>query len=63
MTELKPCPFCGEAVRMISRPEDDMHGFWHKSMTEGECPLRLGVFVHRVSKEEAAEIWNRRADE
>lgn len=61
MEKLKPCPFCGEVVRMTERPEDDMFGFWHKTM-EGKCPLRVGVFIHRVSREEAIEIWNRRSD-
>lgn len=63
MIELKPCPFCGEQIRMIGRPADDMFGFWHKSMSGKPCPLRVGVFLHRVSEEESIEIWNRRVSE
>lgn len=59
--KLKPCPFCGENVKIISRPADDMHGFWHGRMDGNNCPLRVGVFVHRVSRNEAIAIWNRRA--
>lgn len=54
---LRPCPFCGEVVHMTKSEEFDMFGFWHKTMI-GKCPLQEGVFIHRVSREEAIEIWN-----
>ena len=60
MTELKPCPFCGEPVKMEKTAVfEKSFGFYHKDML-GKCPLSLGVFIHDVSENEAIEIWNRR---
>lgn len=66
MTELKKCPFCGCAVLEISG-----HNFWSdKTKSFGvntygvkcySCGSQSNQFYD--SEEEAAEAWNRRAEE
>ena len=59
MSELKPCPFCGEPARIRS-----------EACTEGvifyaECGNRLcsvHPWVSATTPKVAAEIWNRRAE-
>ena len=56
MAELKPCPFCGdnEATLWKQYPADRP---WHILCG---CGGRVGYFV---TKEEAIEAWNRRAED
>ena len=70
--ELKPCPFCGHrtAPEVISMAElDSIEGNeWYDSHFTVVCSLYAGgcgasVKCNNVSREEAAEAWNRRADD
>ena len=62
MSELKPCPFCGEStVTMICRINDDWRNRYSVlcDYERGGCGAESGWYH---SKEEAAEAWNRRAE-
>ena len=65
MSELKPCPFCGEtaSVRMMVRRGKDGWRDWFYVLcdyNEGGCGAS-GQWNH--CEEPAAEAWNRRATE
>lgn len=64
MTELKPCPFCGEKVSLTYSSWDNMFHIYHKGdliFCAVKEPIDIdGYFVK--SLKEAAEAWNRRAD-
>lgn len=55
MTELKPCPFCGNNQAFI---ETEYYGLFVVKC--GYCHIRTAV---EQVKEKAIEAWNRRADE
>ena len=62
MAELKPCPFCGGAVKIVL-----VGGGWfwkHKDFFncgDTPCPIRWN---HKYETEaEAIEAWNRRAED
>lgn len=62
---LKPCPFCGKAVKMDPSYCGRSYGFYHlhDPISLDKCPVSMGVFVHTQSKEEAIETWNTRPGE
>lgn len=54
MPELKPCPFCGGEAELLN----SLYGEWIV-----RCPDCEGMVEKwRETEEEAAEQWNRRAD-
>lgn len=53
MSELKPCPFCGEKSRI------DMYKHFYRVLCTN-CPA-LTEWLY--SEQEAIEAWNTRADE
>lgn len=56
MAELKPCPFCGgEAETSRGLHRYDCWGVWCP-----ECKVRTDLYL---SEREAAEAWNRRAND
>jgi len=60
MTELKPCPFCGNekiVIRTLSYSESGMFGA--KSVCCLECCAEGGT---QGTEKEARECWNRRAE-
>lgn len=68
--KLKPCPFCGGEATVTIAPYagvafveckqcSAMMGRYHK----GGSTNHHGFWTHFKSKEEAAEAWNRRADD
>ena len=62
MSELKPCPFCGDEVEIF--PTGLYHwryAIHHKTKTE--CVLDAQSFVLPYEKDVAIEMWNRRADD
>lgn len=62
MTELKPCPFCGEPVT-LKETYLCYYGYVveHKTKTES-CILSDGKCFDADSYREAARKWNRRAE-
>lgn len=65
MMELKPCPFCGGKVSLTYSSYDNMFNFWHSENGPITCfaaePIEFdGYWVK--SLKEAADAWNRRAD-
>lgn len=57
--ELKPCPFCGGEVYFVDLSTKDEQFF----MIQCEvCPASVCFGDMSETKEQAAELWNRRAD-
>lgn len=57
MNALKPCPFCGsEAVMTYSK-----NGF-QVFCDNDECILNSLEMIDKTTEHEAAEAWNRRAE-
>ena len=65
MAELKPCPFCGGAVSMLYNSMDNAYKFYHKSGFDSlHCCVLEPIVLHGFcSLAEAAEAWNRRAED
>ena len=67
MTELvlKPCPFCGATPRFIDRNNDGDYPlekwFYDVGCRTENCYLEFGADWWLKTKEEAAEMWNKRA--
>lgn len=67
--ELKPCPFCGEKARIKSAKYNTL-GIYGDSTTQKqwwaiechECKISQPIRYY-FSKSEAAEAWNRRAEQ
>lgn len=63
--ELKPCPFCGRKVSLTYSSHDNMFNFWH-SESPITCfaaePIQFDGSLVKSLKE-AAEAWNRRAND
>lgn len=57
MTELKPCPFCGQTARLEFHP-GSMNMYW-VGCTNPHC----NVVVYADDKEKAIAQWNRRLTE
>ncbi len=59
---LKPCPFCGKNVHLISTSQTKHFVFSHTGLRN--CPLYKFEISWEVAKslKEAIELWNRRAD-
>ena len=60
MTEeikLKPCPFCGGEAKLWFFG----NGAWFATCGCGDCDVKPKTFF-RSTPQEAAEIWNRRAE-
>ena len=64
MTKLKPCPFCGSKVYMIYNSRDNTFKVYHTYTGDVEnCFMREPMMIEQcTSLAEAAEAWNRRAD-
>lgn len=67
MTELKPCPFCGDpGVDVEATQEYDEYGFeivdhrWYAQCRNPHCGARSGLFDERSY---AITAWNTRAEE
>lgn len=65
MDKLKPCPFCGGEMSMTYSSFDNMYHFYHRGIKvrcAAKEPIDFdGDYVY--SLKEAAEAWNRRADD
>lgn len=60
MSELLPCPFCGEEISMF---EDSEHStaVWAMHHEDSDCFLADYTQWH-VTEDEAVKLWNTRAD-
>lgn len=56
--ELKPCPFCG-AEPVLS---PDYFGRYDVRCLNADCKIMPATSVY-LTPEDAAEVWNRRAEE
>lgn len=56
MSELKPCPFCGDEG-VITDEAPQKYGVTYSIFCEN-----CGAEITRLKKEEAAEAWNRRTE-
>ena len=59
---LKPCPFCGKEVTLISTSQTKEFIFNHKGLRN--CPFYQFKMSWEVAKslKEATGLWNRRAE-
>lgn len=57
--ELKPCPFCGGEAQMFDLRKVHLGVFYFVECRERKCRVKTGYLC---TKEEAAEVWNRRAE-
>ena len=65
MTELKPCPFCGGSVHIVTAIKGiRMHDYYAivHPLTE-ECILNEVETDAYADKEELIDLWNRRVSE
>ena len=53
--EMKPCPFCGGAARIVIEGEPGHESYY------ALCPTCWGSGPTRDEMSEAARLWNRRA--
>ena len=62
MTELKPCPFCGDAWIYVSDGSytSGYESFGYK--VECRCKGSFMAMPWKITKEKAIEAWNRRVD-
>ena len=63
--ELKPCPFCGGSAA-IGRTKKSLKLQYAAGCNNTRCianRLRNPFVLHYLSKDEAAENWNRRAND
>ena len=58
---LKPCPFCGENVR-ISRYIDEISEN-HFRVVCTNCDVKIDGYIRTKSEEEITDWWNRRVNE
>ena len=59
MSELKPCPFCGNAGEILQSD----YGFFYVGCSTPKCLMNVDYSNHAFSTEEKAEdAWNRRAE-
>jgi len=68
--ELKPCPFCGSNVELVSYPIRGYNGCVEYSISCGKCGCRLnynkGDTIYRTDKEAKEYVitkWNTRSGE
>ena len=59
---LKPCPFCGGKMTLVSSSRVRSFTFSHKGLRN--CPFYKFEIMWTTAKtlKEATELWNRRAD-
>lgn len=58
--ELKPCPFCGGEGHIIKTDFGNGYQKYYHGVCL-DCGMETKNYVH-ITKEEAIEAWNRRAD-
>ena len=56
MSELKPCPFCGNEVHITLE-----QGMWFIECENEGCGVLMGFEAKTVSRAEVIAAWNRRA--
>lgn len=62
MSDLKPCPFCGQPVSMIYNSFENVFKIYHAgSAIEGMCRIIEPIMLTGRSIADAREAWNRRA--
>lgn len=71
MIELKPCPFCGGRIKIVTTQYGGIgYQLYHDVTSDptGICPIarhegegEMGVWIYDT-RNEAIEAWNRRAD-
>jgi hypothetical protein len=61
MAELKPCPFCGEAVK-LKKTGLTFDQYYIEHDTNTSCILYKGKCFHAESDVEATYMWNMRVE-
>ena len=62
MTNLKPCPFCGDSVNITYMSFENVFAIWHNNKV---CSLIEPQYISgedAKSLSEARDIWNKRSD-
>ena len=55
--DLKPCPFCGKAAKIIRIPVDYAHNEYSVECSSWKCRVSTQYYENRKS---AAAAWNKR---
>lgn len=58
---LKPCPFCGSSIIFFEEVHDDIYDVNSFEIDCGGCQIAFSC--GDSTKEEIAELWNRRDEE
>lgn len=61
--ELKPCPFCGSKPRLEIGQSFCGRTYWYACANYKHCPAHYLRSKSMFSKQEAKEVWNRRAND
>lgn len=72
MAELKPCPFCGNKIKIVVTHYGGIGYQLYHEITDDpteQCPIakhegegEMGIYIYDT-KAEAIEAWNRRAND
>lgn len=62
MAELKPCPFCGKDAE-LKHYKANGNDWWYVACSHCEIAMDPLMWNNNRTKEEAVELWNRRASE
>lgn len=60
--ELKPCPFCGNAVE-LKHYKVNKNDWWYVACSHCEVAMDPLMWNNDRTKEEVIEVWNRRVKE
>ena len=63
MTELKPCPFCGQKVTMIRNDAEGCFCIYHAEALPTRCAIEEPFVIITDDEEYARKAWNRRAND
>ena len=66
MSELKPCPFCGKRLAVITHDDDDENDGWNYQSCAVVCDATIGGCGasggYHFSADDAIEAWNQRSE-
>ena len=60
--KLKPCPFCGGKAELMKNAFWPSTDWWYAACSNLDCGILVQT-ADRLTPQEAAKLWNRRAGE